>query len=521
MSRPPAAPVLHALKARASRLERQGDLPGALEAYRQALAAAPGDPEILASLAGVAERLDMAEAAEALWRQARASAPASAEAVDGHARALGVLGRFDEAVSLLQSVLSADPADARLWNTLGVTLTRQGRADEALPFFDEALRLDPRSATAAYNRASAHFDLEAYEAAETDFTAARKLARRPADAAMIDFAAATLALARGDLAAGWAGYESRLSPHAPRPVSFEAPGRRWTPNLPLEGRRLLVFAEQGLGDEILFASLVPDLLAALGPDGRLSLAMEPRLVRLLARSFPEAEVVAHHTETRDGRLRRSAPDLAAPRAVELWTTLGSLPQRFRRRIADFPAAPPPLRPDPARVAHWRAWLGDGPPAVGLSWRSGKLGGDRRRHYPPLDAWRPVLRERGIRLVNLQYGAEVEEVDALSAIAGRALMQPPGLDLKADIDDLAALCAALPGIVAVNNATAQLAGACDAPTVMLCGAGAWLTLGQDRYPWRPSVRPVAPKRFGDWSQAMDDALAKLRELLAADRRRPAS
>ena len=221
------------------------------------------------------------------------------------------------------------------------------------------------------------------------------------------------------------------------------------------------------------------------------------------------------------RLDSSAPDLAAPRAVELWTTLGSLPQRFRRRIADFPAAPPPLRPDPARVAHWRAWLGDGPPAVGLSWRSGKLGGDRRRHYPPLEAWRPVLREQGIRLVNLQYGAEVEEVDALSAIAGRALMQPPGLDLKADIDDLAALCAALPGIVAVNNATAQLAGACDAPTVMLCGAGAWLTLGQDRYPWRPSVRPVAPKRFGDWSQAMDGALAKLRELLAADRRRPAS
>jgi len=512
MSRPPTAPALHALKARAARLEREGDLTGALEAYQQALPAAPDDPDLLVSLARVAERLEMTEAAETLWRQARALAPANPEAADGHARALGALGRFDEAVSLLQAAIGADPADARLWNTLGVTLTQQGRADEALPFFDEALRLDPRSATAAYNRASAYFDLESYEAAEIDFTAARKLARRPGDAAMIDFAAATLALARGDLEAGWAGYEARLSPHAPRPVSFEAHGRRWTPNLPLQGRRLLVYAEQGLGDEVLFASLIPDVLEAVGPEGRLSLAVEPRLAPLLARTFPDAEVVAHATEVRGSKLRRGAPDLAAPRAVELWTTLGSLPQRFRRQIADFPIDPAPLRPDPERVSQWRAWLGDGPPPVGLSWRSGKTAGDRRRHYPPLEAWRPLLREAEIRLVNLQYGAEAAELEALGAIAGQALMQPPELDLKTDIDDLAALCAALPAVVAVNNATAQLAGACGAPTVMLCGAGAWLPLGQDRYPWRPGVRPVAPRKFGDWSLAMETAVAELRQLL---------
>ena len=368
MARPPAAPALQALKARAARLEREGDLAAALEAYQQALVQAPQDGGLLADLAGVAERLGMAEAAERLWRQARTLEPASARAAAGHARALRDLGRFDEAVSLLQAALGADPGEARLWNTLGVTLTQQGRAAEALTFFDEALRLDPHSASAAYNRGSARFDLEAYDAAQADFAAARRLARKPGDVAMIDFAAATLALARGDLEAGWTGYETRLSPHGPRPVIFDAPGRRWTPNLSLEGRRLLVFAEQGLGDEILFASLVPDVIAALGPEGRLSLAVEPRLVPLLARSFPEAEVVAHATEARGGKLRRSAPDLSDPRGIELWAPLGSLPRRFRQRPQDFPAAPAPLRPAPARRAHWRAWLGAGPPAVGVSWR---------------------------------------------------------------------------------------------------------------------------------------------------------
>ena len=146
----------------------------------------------------------------------------------------------------------------------------------------------------------------ALDAARTDFATAGKLARKPADAAMITFAAATLALARGDLAAGWEGYETRMSPHRARPVAFEAPGRRWAPNLPLAGKRLLVLAEQGLGDELLFASLLPDVIEALGPEGRLTLAVEPRLVALFARSFPQAEVLPHRTEPVGGRVRRSA-----------------------------------------------------------------------------------------------------------------------------------------------------------------------------------------------------------------------
>ena len=71
------------------------------------------------------------------------------------------------------------------------------------------------------------------------------------------------------------------------------------------------------------------------------------------------------------------------------------------------------------------------------------------------------------------------------------------------------------MVAVNNATAQLAGACGAPTVMLCGAGAWLTLGQDNYPWRPGVRPVATTRFDDWRPAMESAAAALGDLLGPE------
>ena len=508
MAPSPAASPLKAAKARAARLEREGELAGALEAYQQALAMAPEDAALHADLADLAERMGLAEVAEGLWRRARSLAPDDLRAVDGHARALRELGRFDDAIGVLQAGLSAAPAEARLWNTLGVNLTQGGRADEALTFFDEALRLDPRLASAAYNRGSARFDLLDLDGAQLDLESARKAARRPADTAMIDFALATLALARGELSLGWEAYEARLSPHAPRPVIFDAPGRRWTPDAPLEGRRLLAIAEQGLGDEILFASLIPDLIEAVGPQGGLAVAADVRLVPLLARTFPQVEVVAHETVARGGRLRRSAPGLAQPRSIDLWAPLGALPRRFRARLEDFPPDPVPLCADPKRLAHWRAWLADGPPAVGLSWRSGKLGGDRRRHYPPLSAWRPILRTPGVRLVNLQYDWQTEEVAELEALAGQPLMQPPGLDLRNDIDDLAALCAALPRVISVNNATAQLAAAAGAPTVMICGPGAWITFGQDHYPWRPNARAVAPPTFGDWTRAMTAAAGAL-------------
>ena len=348
----PSRPSPSALRARAARLEREGDLAGALAAYEAALAAAPHDVDLLASLAQIAERLGMMAPAEGLWRQACALAPDNLQAQDGRARTLRELGRYDEAIAVLQAAIAAHPTEARLWNSVGVTLSQQGQTESALTFYDEALRLDSRLATAAYNRAGARFDLGALEAAQADFAIAGKLARKPADAAMISFAAATLALARGDLAAGWEGYEARLSPHRPKPVAFEAPGRRWTPNLRLAGKRLLVLAEQGLGDEILFASLLPEVSEALGPEGRLTLAVEPRLVALFARSFPQAEVLPHRTEPVGARVRRSAGILADPRAIDLWAPLASLPRQFRRAITDFPDRPGFLVPDPQRVTYW-------------------------------------------------------------------------------------------------------------------------------------------------------------------------
>ncbi|RAK50738.1 tetratricopeptide repeat protein [Phenylobacterium deserti] len=503
------SPAAKAARLKAVRLEREGDLAGAFDAYQQAVALAPSDPELLMALADLASRLEMHEQAVGLWAHLSLSDPDGSATALGHARALVAAGRFAEAMDVLQGALQLHPQEPRLWTTLGLALTYAGRAREALTFFDEAVRLGPSLPGGLYNRGLAHCDLAELAEAQADFAAAAQVARKGPERATIEFSQATVALARGDLAAGWTLYEKRLSPDWPRSVTFQAPGRRLGPSDPLAGRTLLVLAEQGIGDEIMFANLLPDLTGELGPSGRLILAVEPRLVELFRRSFPTAEVAAHATQRVGGRARRQVATPISGR-VDLWTPLASLAQRLRPTLQAFPRRPF-LQADPTRVEHWKRWLGEGA-SVGLTWRSGKLTGERQRFYPALEDWAGLLRTPGAQWVNLQYGDCEDELDALGGLAGVEIRRPPGLNIKDDIDDLAALCTALDLVVSVQNATGALAGACGASTIFVAGPGSWTQLGQAYMPWYADAVVCATDTFADWTPALTAAAAELRNKL---------
>lgn len=484
---------------RARRLEAAGDLPAALAAYEAALAESPdGEAEaLLCGLARIAGRLAMPEQALLLWEEVARRAPASLEAVDGRARALAALGRHGEAAEALKAAVLAHPHEARLWTVLGVVVNETGDSEAAHALLDEAVRLEPGLAAALHNRGDVRFDLGRLAEAEADFDAAARHAASPQDTAVIAYARALLHLHRGELRQGWAAYAVRLDPDHPDAPVFEAPGARWTPEAPLEGRHLLAVAEQGIGDEIMFAGLLPDLLEALGPRGLLSVALDPRLEPLVRRSFPQVGLASHGTERRGGRAHRSVRG-TWERPPDLWTPLGALPGRFRLSPDSFPRRAY-LRPDPGRVAHWRRWLGGGP-AVGLSWRSGLGTGRRRRALPELAAFAPLLGRPGVRFVNLQYGALPAELDALDGLAAAPLLRPP-FDLKTDLDELAALCVALDVTLSIPNATAALAGACGAETWFLDPPNAWPRLGTETWPWYARARSFEAARFHDWADVM--------------------
>jgi hypothetical protein len=318
-------------------------------------------------------------------------------------------------------------------------------------------------------------------------------------------------VARGRLEEGWPAYEARLSHHYPDATHFQIGRPRWAPGDELKGRTLLLVGEQGLGDEVLFANLLPEVIEALGPKGKLVLAVEKRLTPLFERAYPKIEVGPHVTYDIEARTVRVTPFVGDMARIDLWAPIASLLPRFRPTVESFPDRPAYLAADPARVAHWKAVLDAEAPAglkVGVLWKSLKLEGARLRYFSPFEAWEPVLNTPGVTFVDLQYGDTAAETRYARERFGVQLWRPPGLDLKDDLDEVAALSCALDLVLGPANATSNIAAACGASVWLISTPGAWPKLGTDRYPWYPTMRVFTPPGSRRWDAVMDEIATEL-------------
>lgn len=489
--------------------ERAGDFASSVRCYESALRLLPDQAEIANDMGRLAYRMGMKETAEKLFTHYLSRHPESHEGANNLACALRDQGRFAEAVEVLRPAIAAHPEHALLWNTLGTVVGEEGDPQTSVTFFDEALRHDAAFAKARYNRGNARLVLGDLAGALDDCDTALTAAMSEDERLMMLLARSTIRIASGRIGEGWDDYEARLEPRFADVTHFAIEAPRWTPDADLTGKTLLLLGEQGLGDEVMFANVIPDLLAALGPTGRLLIAVEPRLVTLFQRSFPTAEVGAHSTWSVDGHTVRGAPFVGDHGRLDLWAPMASVLRRFRRAVSAFPDRAGFLTPDPARVAYWRSQLPPGP-TVGLLWKSLIQAGARHRFYSPFDQWRPVLTVPGATFVNLQYGDCAEELATARRELGVEIWTPPGIDLKQDLDEVAALCGALDLVVGPSNATSCLAGAGGVPLWLLSTPGAWPMLGTDRYPWYPQARVFLPPTLGQWEpamQAMGQALSQ--------------
>jgi tetratricopeptide (TPR) repeat protein len=484
--------------------EKIGDLANALKCFESALQLLPEGRELSNDLGRLAYKLGMHDVAAQLFRHFLDLHPELPDGGNNLACVLRDQHRYDEAIALLQETLARHPENPMMWNTLGSVLRDQGQTETSMVFFNEALRLDPHFAKARYNRGNAQMVLGDAGAGLDDVEGALAHALLPDEIAMMRMARSTMLLCNGRLDEGWDAYEARFDPAFTGATYFAMQRPRWTPADDLEGKTFLVLAEQGLGDEVLFASLIPDLLADLGPAGKLHIAVEPRLVSLFQRSFPQASITAHATYDVDAKSWRLAPGIADPSIIDLWAPMGSLTRRYRRKIGDFPHRPEGfLTPDPERVAHWRAALKTAPagPKVGMLWKSMKLEGTRWQSFSPFRQWSDVLQTPGVTFVNLQYGDCSEELALAKAELGVDIWTPPGIDLKLDLDDLAALACALDLTLGFANATSNIAAAAGAKVWLIAVPGAWVQCGTDRYPWYPQARTFNPARLGEWEPVM--------------------
>lgn len=433
----------------------------AIACQRRALELRPDSAEVLSHLGNALAGIARWDEAEATYRAAIAKAPDFADAHNN----LGMLrmerGDIAGAIGSFRNALELRPDFSEATSNMGFLLQEEGRADEAVELYRRALHADPRNARAAYNLGLA-------------------------------------LVSRFEFAEGWELCERRYDTIPPVTVRRALRIRRIERHLP-DGARVAVWREQGVGDQIVYATLLPELAR----QAAFVAEVDRRLVPAFRRRHPDWEVMPPE----DSAVAFSGCDGHLP--------VGSLPRLLRPSLESFAAQPAAiLAADPARVEGYRRALdAEGPrPVVGISWRSfqpkvrGELG---KRKSAPLEAF-GALAGRA-RLLDLQYGDTAAEREAFAAAGGR-LERLAGLDLFDDLDGVLAAIEACDAIVTTSNVTAHLAGALGKRTLLVYLRGRapfhYWSSPHGRSLWYPSIEIVSGPGIDTWEKALAEAHGRL-------------
>jgi len=447
----------------------------AVEAFQQVMSLQPG-VQVQHEIAGLFRQLGEGPRALQAYRQAIELQPQTAELYYNLGTLQQDLGQYSQAVDSYRKALELKPGLVQAWNNLGLVYQEQGLLDEAMDCFDRALETGSDDVQPNPARAEVHRHR------------------------------ALLRLLRGEFSGGWSEYEWRHTD--PDAVQRSLPFPVWDGS-PLTNKTILVYGEQGVGDEIMFAACFPSLVRQAGG---MVMECESRLEPLFRRSFPDARVIA---AGKDGK----AVGLGEVPEIDYCIAAGSLPGYLPAFPEVLAAQESYLVADPARLEKWRdryAQLGAGF-KVGISWRGGRVAAKQRKRSTTLTQWRTLFNLSGVQFINLQYGDCTRELQQANASLGVQIHDWCDVDPLCHLDDFAAQLAALDLVISVDNATVHMAGALGVPVWVLqpfAPEWRWLLECEDSY-WYDSVRQFRQSRHGDWQgvftrvrQALEKRLAML-------------
>jgi tetratricopeptide (TPR) repeat protein len=438
--------------AQAGEAYHAGDHNRALELCRQVLDREPLQPNALSLLGFIYLALDRPGEAIDACRQAIQANASNFDAYNALGAALASQQRWPEAEASFRQVIALNPELSDAYSNLAITLKELGKHQDAETVFRRAIQLNP-------NHAGAHYNL------------------------------AMLLLLLGDYALGWEEYEWRW------PVLHGVPlgGRPSTQPVwdgsPLNGRTILLYAEQGLGDTIQFLRFAP-LVRDRG--GRVVVEVQPALVGVLE-GCPGIDQIV--------------PQGGALPEFDVQASLMSLPRILNTRNDTTPASVPYLTANHQRIAYWQREFNALPGfKVGIVWQGNPKHRNDRIRSAPLAIFAHLAQLDGVQLISLQKGAGREQLPAFTAKYSVFDWGARADEGTGSLADLAAVIKSLDLVVTVDTAPAHLAGALGVPVwvaVPLVPDWRWL-LDREDSPWYPTMRLVRQTRNGDW----DDVFARI-------------
>jgi len=467
-------------------LKKIGKLDEALESFNKAIAIEPDNAEAHYNFGHILQELERHDEAMVSFNKAIDIKPDYPEAHSNLGNAFYKLGQIDEALASFNKAIAINPDFAEAYNNLGNALKGLGSLDEAMTIFNKALQLKPDYAHAYYNTGATFQELGKLNEAIANYDKAISI--KP------DYAAAywnkSLAfLICGEFKNGWELYEWRweTGQSVRRHHKFKQPyvdgiklkNETIVNKSRLRSIKLLVWMEQGVGDEIMFASLLTDLAQNVGS---IVVECEERLQPIFQRSYPEIKFIP----CMDPPSLKLDDD-----EIDYQISAGDLGYFLRSDLNSFSIQKSYLCPDPTKrdqirseyIQKWPSKL-----LVGISWRSVNAIYGANRNLS-LDQWEPLISNVDCNFISLQYGEVEDELLALNENTGLKVFNDTNIDQLTDMDTFAAQVAALDIIISIDNSTVHMAGALGVPTwVLLPYAPDWRwLLNREDSPWYGSIK----------------------------------
>jgi len=486
-------------------LHRQGHLAAAEKAYRRILVLNAKHPDALHLLGVIRGDLGFLDEGIALIQQALRLLPTMSDAHYNLGNFQRKRGDMEAAARHFQKAVKLQPANINALSNLSATLMKLRRYDEAEVCLKRALERDPNLVPAKLNLAALHEIRGRFD--ETIATYNDILNRTPNDIEARYMRALAL-LRRGQFVDGWTELRCRFLRPDTQGFHGQFPFPYWNGEA-LADKGIMVWAEQGLGDELLIGTMMPDMIRKART---VVLLCSERMAPLFATAFPQITVMAADDKPKDGALLAN---------VEFQASLSELGRWLR---PDFPSFSPMrgyLNVDAGLAAGLRhAYLQDrpGPRLIGVSWRSRNPDVEVEKSMS-LATLGDVLKMPGCTFVSLQYGDCAAEIAETNRKLGTTVIHDPSVDATRDLARFAAQVEAMDLVISVSNTTVHMGGALGKETWAMIPADRgrmwyWF-LNRDDSPWYDSVKLFRGTLEKGWAPAIDGIAAALAKSQSGD------
>ena len=484
-------------------LQKQGSLEESIQAYQQAIQIQSGDADSYSNLGVALQDQGSLEESIQAYQQAIQIQPNHPEAYNNLGVVLKEQGRLEESIQAYQKSIEIQPKSAEAYHNLGNVLRDQGSLEESIEAYQQAIQIQPDYAEAYSNLGNV---LREQGKLEESIEAYQQAIQIQPGSAETHNNLGLILLLLGDFHQGWKEYEWRLKCSNFSSENRNFPQPYWN-GIHLNGKSVLIWAEQGIGDEIMFTSI---LLTLSQMTEKIVIECNIRLVSLFQRSFPQIQFFPRQNPPNPKLLDKN---------IDYQIPMGSLGQWLRTSEDSFKESKQTYLTacanKSAKIRERYQKLADGKLLVGISWKS--TGINQRQALLKstiLEDWTSVLLQQDCYFINLQYGDVKEELEQFHLQRNLMIYQDEKINSLRDLDDFAAQTSALDLVISTSNTTVHMAGALGKQVWTLLPYipdWRWM-LDREDTPWYPSMRLFRQNETGDWSGVFAQVKSELEQYM---------